>query len=153
MPNTTDSEAQEIEVLRRQEVEAKQQQKQETAIVQQIQEARKDVESSVKKLHDLSLALRSKTRRSLDGGSSGYLVFANAHLRLAGALTQGVKRAASMDRVLKRAQSEQEETRRRAKEDRQRREDRAYQKQLQQLQQPSEDAFEQLYGEVVVNAD
>jgi len=119
------------------------------ATITQMQRIRGDIEASVAKLHELSLELRTTSRRTLDASSSSYIVYANAHLRVVGALTQGLRRTASMDRVLVIGQREQEDARRRDEEARQDREVREHDHLVNQLSLPSEDDFEELYGEVL----
>ncbi len=118
------------------------------AIVQ-IQKVRGDIEASVAKLHELSTDLRTKARRTLDASSSGYVVFANAHLRFAGMIAQGLRRSGSMDRILVATQREQEESRRREEAERLDREARENNRLVEQLSLPTSDDFDELYGEVL----
>jgi len=128
------------------------QQREEAAedLVRRIQEAREDLNTRSTHLAALSDELRTMARRSLDEGSNGYIMFANAHLRLAGAFTQGLRRTVgSTDRVLKRSQTDKEEAARREEATRQRRESRDHRKAVNKLTLPTDDAFEELYGEFV----
>lgn len=120
-------------------------------MIGQIKEARKDVESALTKLTYLSDEMRSRARRSPETSSS-LVVFANAHLRFASAATQGMRRTSSMDRVLDRAKAEKEENQRREAQERQWAESRRAQKQVERMILPTDDAFDELYGEVVNNA-
>jgi len=120
-------------------------------IVVQMQKVRVDLEASVTQLHQLAMDLRAKARRTLDSSSSGYILYANAHLRVAGALNQGLKRTGSMDRVLVVSKQEEEDERRREEEDRQDKEVREHDRLVENLSLPSDDDFEELYGEVVSN--
>jgi hypothetical protein len=118
-------------------------------LVEQIQAARRVTEESVAKLSELTQQLYSKARRSLFDGSSAYVLFANAHLRMAGALSQGMRRTASMDRVLNIAEAEREESRRRDIQEEERRLVREAQRKVRKLQLPTGDDFDEVYGDVV----
>lgn len=122
------------------------------ALVERIHNTRQTLEASIAQLQDASLELRSVCRRNYDEASSSYLVFANSHLRLAGALTQGIRRTASMDRVLVNAAREREDAKLRQEEFQRQQEVRAHAKLVQKLQLPTEDDFEELYGEIVTDA-
>lgn len=153
MPST-EQQAQRQVAAARAEEEARRQRREETiqALVDRIHKAREAIEQDVAHLQDACLELRTVVRRNYDEASSSYLVFANAHLRLAGALVQGVRRTASMDRMLNRAQEEREEARRREMEHRRAQEVRDHARHVQKLQLPTEDAFDEVYGEVMGNA-
>jgi len=142
----------EAERLRAAEV-ARQQERGVGNLIAQIQGVRKDVEASVTRLQDLCQQLRVEVRQlSGDDGAHHYLVFTNAHLRLAGALSQGLRRTSSVDRLLTAAKAEQEETQRRDDRERQYRESRDRERALDRLQLPQDDDFEDLYGEVMTDA-
>lgn len=116
-------------------------------MVAQVKKAREDIESSLNQLKELSLALRSRCRRNLgDETMAGYLVWANAHLRVTGALSNGLRRTSSMDRVLKISQADREETERRTQEEAHRLETRNHQRVVDKLMLPSTDDFDELYG-------
>jgi hypothetical protein len=119
-------------------------------MVQQIQGLRKEIIAKAGRLYELSGELRTKSRRFLaDEGTSNYIMFANAHLRLAGALTQGIRRTASTDRVLEVGQAERDEARRRDETEREWREARQKTKASNDLVLTSDDAFDEIYGDVV----
>lgn len=122
------------------------------AIVERIHKARSTMEVSVKELQEASEELRSVCRRNYDEASSSYLVFANSHIRLAGALLQGVRRTASMDRVLTNAAQEREEAKAREEAYKRQQEVREHGKLVAKLQLPTDDAFEELFGEIVNDA-
>jgi hypothetical protein len=118
----------------------------------QIQETRNELEKLANKLQEQSEALRVMSRRSSDDEAKTYVLFANAHLRYAGAVLQGLRRTASIDRSLKASVAERAETRKREELETEKRESRtearAYTKQLQQLQQPTANDMSELYGEI-----
>lgn len=110
------------------------------------------MDDGIAKLQEASLELRSVCRRNYDEASSSYLIFANSHIRLAGALSQGIRRTASMDRVLANAAREREDAKVREEEFRRQQQVRDHQKLVQKLQLPTEDAFDELFGEIVTDA-
>lgn len=118
-------------------------------LVKRIQQAREDISTRVGQLYEMSTELRTISRRNLDEGSQSYVLFANAHMRLAGALSQGFRRTASADRVLKVGQAEREEASRREEADRQWREAREQQKVAEKLTLATDNDFDELYGDVV----
>jgi hypothetical protein len=121
------------------------------SLIGRIKEARQEVETALTRLTYLSDELRSRARRAPENSSS-LVVYANAHVRFAGAASQGMRRTASMDRLLDRAKAEKEETQRREALERKWAESRRVQKQVDRLILPTDDAFSELYGEVVNNA-
>jgi len=135
----------------RQRAEESRRQREEAAenLVRDIQAVREDLTSNIDRLYRLAIELRTLTRRSLDEGAQSYIMFANAHMRLAGALGQGVKRTGSTDRVLKIGQAEREDARRRDEVQRQKAEDRERRKVIDKLVLTSDDAFDEIYGDVV----
>ena len=150
MPETQPSRISQLEALRQRAEEANEREVE--TLIGQIKEARQEVETALSRLTYLSDEMRSRARRSPADGSSSLVVFANAHLRFAGAASQGMKRTASMDRVLERAKAEKEEAHRRESQERQWAEARRAQKQVEKLVLPTDDAFDELYVEVVTNA-
>ena len=149
-PHMIEEEVRRVEAQRLREEELRQQRdKTAQATILQMQMIRGDIEAKVSKLHELSLELRTTARRTLDASSNGFILYANAHLRVVGALTQGIRRTASMDRVLVIGQRDQEDARRRDEEERQDREVREHGRMIDQLSLPTEDDFEELYGEVL----
>jgi hypothetical protein len=149
MPEIHPTQIDPLEALRKRAEEANSREVE--ALIGRIKEARQEVETALMRLTHLSDELRSRARRSPEN-SSGLVVFANAHVRFAGAATQGMKRTASMDRMLERAKAEKEETQRREAQERAWAESRRVQKQVDRLVLPTDDAFDELYGEVVNNA-
>ena len=143
-------EQQRREDQQRRESEVRQQREQAVqGTIEQMQKVRGDIEASVAKLHELSTELRAKARRTLDASSSGYIVFANSHLRFAGMIAQGLRRSGSMDRILETTKREQEEARRREEAERQAVEAREHNRLVEQLSLPTSDDFDELYGEVL----
>jgi len=122
-------------------------------LITQMKEAQQEVDTALSKLAYLSGELRGRAQRHPTESSHSYLVYANAHLRFAGAATQGMKRTAATSRILDRAKADQEEQKRRVQLDKEREEAREKQKELRRLAAPTEDDFSQLYGEVVDHAD
>ena len=119
-------------------------------LVRRIQGVREELLTKVTELQELSTELRVKSRRFVaDDGSNSYIMFANAHLRLAGALNQGLRRTGSTDRVLKIGKEEREEARRREEADIARRESRERTKAVNDLIAFSDNSFDELYGEIV----
>lgn len=123
-----------------------------SAIIVRIHKARQDCEDAALRMHEAASELRDISRRNFDESSGAYINFASAHLRLAGAMVQGSKRTASMDRLLKNARREQEEARVREEDHRRQQEVRAHEKLVHNLGLPSDDAFDELYGEIVTDA-
>lgn len=123
------------------------------ALVERTQLLRTDIENSVARLVEASTELRAVCRRNFDEASASYLVFANSHLRLASALTQGIRRTASMDRMLVNAAREREDAREREAAFQRQQEIRKHSKLVEQLQMPSDDDFNDLFGEIVNDAE
>lgn len=124
-------------------------------LVQKIQDTREEILAKVSHLHALSTELHGNSRRFMaDEGSGDYILFAVAHIRLAGALHQGLRRTASTDRILRARQNDQqEETRIREEADRRAKEFRETRKAVQKLTLTSDDAFDELYGDVVAGGE
>lgn len=138
-----------VEIRQRAEETRRQREEMAEGLVRDIQAAREDLTSAIDRLYRLAVELRTLTRRSLDEGAQSYIMFANAHMRLAGALNQGVKRTGSTDRILKIGQTEREDARRREESLRQRAEVKEHQKAIDKLVLTSDDAFDEIYGEIV----
>ncbi len=139
-----------VEFQQRAEAARERRQEESEDLIQRIQSVREEILTKVRKLHELSVDLRTKSRRFLaDEGSNSYVMFANAHLRLAGALHQGLRRTGSTDRVLKIGQEEREEALRREAENLRRQEFYNRQKAANDLILTSDNAFEELYGDIV----
>lgn len=149
MPEVQPTQVNPLEALRKRAEEANSRDVE--TLIEQIKEARRDVESSLAKLTHLADEMRSRARRNPESSSS-LVVFANAHLRFAMAASQGMKRTSSMDRVIDRAKAEKEEIQRRDAQDRKWSASRKAQKQVERAILPTDDAFDELYGEVVTDA-
>jgi len=136
-----------LDMLRREDGQ-QQQRRQLEAHTTAVREARDEVETSLRKLQEVSARLRQFVRRApSDEGSSQITAFANAHLRLTAALGSGIRRTASMDRLIDAAEAERQEAQRQVAQREERRE-RAQAERRLQLPEP-EDAFEELYGEMI----
>ena len=143
-------ETQRILALRQRAAETQRQQEQQLdALVVQIKEARGEMETVVTRLAQLTDQLRQHVRRNPTDSTSRYLVFATAHQRFAGALGAGLRRTASMDRLLDRAKEEQREAREREAERERRQETRDHQRLVDRLTLPTDDDFWEVYGDVV----
>lgn len=149
MPEVQPTQVNPLEALRKRAEEANGREVE--TLIEQIKEARRDVEASLAKLTHLADEMRGRARRSPESSPS-LVVFANAHLRFAGAATQGMRRTASMDRVIDRAKAEKEELQRREAQERKWAEARQARKKVERMVLPTDDAFEELYGEVVTHA-
>ena len=128
------------------------------AVVAEIRQLRKDADDLVLSLVTKSEQLRKLARTNPDEGASHYLVFANAHLRVAGALGQGFRRTASMDRVLATAEEERQQAQQReAEREAHRQADERARQNSRELERhltiPQEDAFDELYGDILEGDD
>ena len=154
MPNPVQTSQAQLEMLRQRAEEANDRELE--TLIGQIKEARQEVSTALSKLVGLADDMRNRARRSPGQGSSSMVTFASAHLRFAGAARQGMTRTASMDRVLERAKTEKEEAKRREAQEHlwaeARKARNQAQKQVDRLVLPTDDAFDELYGEVVNNA-
>jgi hypothetical protein len=122
-------------------------------LVERVQEARKTADESISRLYEVSNELREKVRRASTAGAHSHMIFANAYIRLAAAFAQGLKRLVSTDRILVRAKSEQDEAAREERQEQAQNAARKAKKQTEKLVQPSESAFDELYGEVISHAE
>jgi hypothetical protein len=119
-------------------------------LIIQIQAMRGELEERAARLQELTARLRSEIRKSSElEGAHHYTVFSTAHLRLAGAVFQVVRRTVSTDRLLVAARADREEAQRRDERERQYREAQARRKAVEHLQISQEDDFESIYGEIV----
>ncbi len=119
-----------------------------TELVQEVIQRRSKIEEQLGELQQLTERLRREIRRTPDI-PSGYLVFVNANFRITGALSNGLKRATAMDRVLNLAEEEDRVRHREAEEDASRRATWERKQELQRLQSPTAGDFDALYGDVV----
>lgn len=122
------------------------------AAVDQLKRARKDAEDAVARLAEKASALRELSRRSPDDASRSYTAYANAHIRTAGAILQGTKKAASLDRLVVQAKEQQEQIRALEERQRRQREVQAHATYIRRLELPADDAFEEIYGEILSDA-
>jgi len=115
-----------------------------------VRDARQEVENSLAKLTSVADALRDQARRTRSDGAVSWVTFANGHLRFAGASQQGLKRTCQgMDRLLDRVKAEKEDQERRDQDERKWEKARNTQKQIDRMILPTDDAFDELYGNVV----
>jgi hypothetical protein len=150
MPEVRNPNINPLEALRRRSEEATEREVE--GLITRIKEAREEVNAALAKLAYLSDEMRSRARRTPGDGTSSLVTFANAHARFAGAAKQGMSRTASMDRIIEKAKAEKEEATRRDIQERKWAEARRAQKQVDRLVLPTDDAFDEVFGEVVNNA-
>ena len=151
MPTAQQSKFDELEALRKRAEEVNEQEVQ--TLIEQIKAARQEIENSLSRLIGLSDDLRTRSRRIPNASSSSHVIFATAHLRFAGAATQGMKRTAAMDRMIDRAKADLEEAARREEQEAKWMAERAARKKVEKLTLPTDDAFDEVYAEVVTNAE
>lgn len=147
MPELEASKLEQLEDLRKRSEEANERETE--ALIEEVKKLRQESETTLAKLAAAAEALRAKSRRIQNASSSSLVIFATAHLRFAGAAIQGMKRTTSMDRMIDRAKANKEEEARREEQERRWAEERAAKKKIQEMVAPSDDAFDELYGEVV----
>lgn len=146
------SEIEQFLALRRREGETRQQrEKEDEAAIERVREARATIETALMGLQRAASELRDRARRNPDETSANHLVYANAHLRLTGALANGIRRTSSMERVLNSAEAKREDARRRDEEDRLRRELRAHERRVNDLTLPASDVddFDEVFGDLI----
>lgn len=153
MPESRLSRVEQLEALRRKAEEDND--REVGSLVEKIKESRREVETALSRLAELAEEMRGRSRRVPSEASSSLTVFATAHLRFASAVSQGLKRTASMDRVLDRAKADQEEAKRREALEKQWADRRQARKDVERLILPvsDDDAFDGLYGEIVDQSD
>jgi hypothetical protein len=115
-------------------------------IISQMEEARQTIEGSVLRLASLAQQLRTHALRRRDDLTTGYLSFSSAYTRICGALNSGLRRTASMSRILDQAKMAQEETERREQREASARQARAQAKEIERLSLPTSDDFDLVYG-------
>lgn len=136
-----------IQTARSREAErAQQHEKRANEIIHQMDAARQAIEAEVQKLALLSQELRSHAMRNRDDLTTGYLAYSNAYTRICGALGQGLRRTASMGRVLDSAKANQEEAKQREAHEEERQRLRAQTKQVERLKLPTSEDFDLVYG-------
>ena len=123
----------------------RQQEERNLEAIQGIQEIRLELESLAKRMQEKAYEFRRTSRKFAGEDSSSYVVFANIHMRLAGAILQGIRRATPLDGVLETRRLEQRE----AEEDRRREQVRENERVLRRIREPSEDALSELYGSLL----
>lgn len=135
------SRAQEKERATRHEEQAKK-------IIEEMATVRAEIEGSVLRLAELSQRLRTHALRQRDDLTSGYLSYSSAFSRICGALSSGLRRTASMGKVLDAAKAAQEETHRREVREEELRQARARTKEIERLSLPTNDDFDLVYGDL-----
>ena len=131
---------QEEQRIERHEKEAK-------AIIEEMSSLKESLLVSVQKLADLSQKLRQHALRQRDDMTAGYMAYSNAFVRICGALNQGLRRTASMGRVLDTAKANQEETKHREAREEEDRRLRAQNREIEKLSLPTSDDFDLVYGD------
>lgn len=130
-------------------------QAQETALdmaVEQLKKARKDAEEAVSRLAEKASALRDLSRRNPDEASRSLTAYANAHIRTAGAILQGTRKASTLDRLVVQAKEEQKQSQALEAQRRRQREVQSHATYIRRLELPADDAFEEIYGEILSDA-
>jgi hypothetical protein len=154
-PGSSDAKRAEHEVARA-KYEADRVERQEREVEELIQKVREAKSEALEKLLTLGTcaeALRQHARRNSTDMSGALVMFATAHMRIAGAATQGIQRTGSIDRLIDRAKSDRiEEIRfeeeRLVRENTRNAREKARQ-QVDRLTFPVDnDAIDELYGEV-----
>lgn len=145
---------QRIEAARRQEDEQRRRRASEAAaLVDEVKQLRAELETKLATFVEKSDVLRNFARRHLRGDEDGQalVAFANQHLRLGGALSNGFRRMASADRTLAAYKQASDERRQQEEQMRQRIEQSATRRATQEnlLGTGEADDFEQIYGEVM----
>jgi len=120
--------------------------KQADEIIQEMATSREAIEKEVLKLAQLSMKLRTHVTRRRNALTTGYLAFSNAYMRICGALNQGLKRTATMGRVLTTAKGERDEAKLRDAREEDRRKMHAQEREIEKLSLPADDDFELVYG-------
>jgi hypothetical protein len=106
-----------------------------------------DLERVTRDVYQSSVNLRETARRLSPSSSvaSGYLIFANAYVRFAGAVAQGLRRTSVVERIVEHARAE-------AEEDRVRREQQSREKQQKPTRRLAPvsvpDTLDDLFGEI-----
>jgi hypothetical protein len=113
-------------------------------VSEQIRSLRKDLHNTLIQMGELSKELGNKAKRSSLNDAAGYVLFANAHLRLVNAMHQGVQRTMSTDKILARGRVEREQDQKREQEKKIAKEMKDP-KPLIKLP-PKDEAFEELFG-------
>lgn len=124
------------------------------AHVQAIKTARADLESKIRELQGHLDGLQHVSRRlgaTEDGDVGRYRVYATAHVRLAGAMGQALKRAQATDRLLEATREQREAREQQEREESMRERVDAAVQDVFDLQLPKEDDFELLFGEAVTD--
>lgn len=123
------------------------------ALIQKVREAKSEVMEKLLALGTCADALRQHGRRNHTDMSGALIMFATAHMRIAGAAIQGIRRTGPVDRVVDRAKSERTEAirfeeERLVRENARKAREKA-QRQVDRLTFPVDnDAIDELYGEV-----
>lgn len=137
-----------VEALRLQEAARAERHAQEAQeIITEMDHLRETLTSGIGRLAELSQKLRTHALRQRDDLTSGYLAYSNAYSRICGAMNQGLRRTATMGRVLDAAKATQEETRQREAQEDEYRRMRAQTREVEKLSLPARDDFDLVYGE------
>ena len=125
-------------------------------LVKEITEISDSLKSSIDRTAELSKALYSRVRREAsDPNTSAYINYANAWLRLAGAINQGLTRTALPGVILKRTKEEtiREHEEKAKKAEKAAQKEKKATKFTQQYSTSGMGALYELYGEVVDDAE
>lgn len=151
MPSASPSEAKRIWALRQQQLDTQQQREQKAQnAIDAILAARQKVADAVQEFQ-LACAQFQRVTRQASSGPAGtqHNVFVTLQQRLGGVLVQTLKRAEQGDRIIHRAQAQQEEERALLERQRLRDERRAAEQEVAQSLLPRHDDFEVLYSDYV----
>lgn len=116
--------------------------------VKAITDIRAGLEGKIVDLQRECEALQRVLRRSSYDDVSRYLVYQAAQMRMAGVLSQGLKRAQSADKYLEASRIEREERAARERQEDLHDKVRAMRRDVASLQLPKDDDFDSLYEEV-----
>lgn len=126
---------------------AERHEKEAKTIIDEMSLVRENISTGVTKLVELSQRLRTHALRERDEMTQGYIAYSNAYARICGALNQGLRRTASMGRVLDSAKANQEEAKQRETKEEARGKLRAQNREIEKLSLPTSDDFALVYGE------
>jgi hypothetical protein len=151
------TEVERIVEMRRRDADARRQREREVDVhIEAISRVRGEIESKIQEYQDLCLTLQRSIR--LVGSTevqAHYRTFATMQIRMAGAMSQALLRARSMDRVVSASKAEAEDRRRVEEHERSAVSRRNMESNVAKLWLPQADDMEFLYGEEeaeVVNA-
>ena len=116
-------------------------------LVRSLVEVREEIEQKLTQLLELSQRLRTHVLRRRTDLTGAYLACSNAHLRICGALSQGVRRTAGIVRTLDTSKLALEDQQRRERELAEKAKIRASQRHVEKLSLPESDDFDQVFGD------